>query len=73
MLNSQNEQQDQLECEKSPDGKHHYEHSTFQHAVYVHNGKHTCYTCHFCGDDYCKTTTFPEPNPLEFPTKEQLQ
>jgi len=61
-----------IECIKSPDGKHHYEASAAQSAVYIVNGSHTCYDCHYCGDKQCKTIYYNEPNPLEFPTKEQL-
>ena len=59
-------------CEKSPDKKHHYEMSSAQHAVYVINGSHTCYQCHYCNKQRCVTTTWDPPNPLTFPTDEDF-
>lgn len=62
-----------MECEKSPDGKHHYEASAMQSAVMIINGSHTCYVCHYCGDKHCKTVYWDAPDPLKFPTKEELE
>jgi len=59
-------------CEKSPDKKHHYEMSMSQHMIYVHNGSHTCYICHFCTKTKCVTTHRDAPNPLELPTDEDF-
>ena len=60
------------ECKKSPDGKHHYEMSMGQHAIYIENGSHTCYHCHYCHDNQCKTEHYGDPNPLELPTLDEL-
>ena len=37
-------------CDKSPDKKHHYELSQWQHAI----TNHECYSCAFCGNEKCK-------------------
>ena len=60
------------ECKESPDGMHHYETSGMQHAVYVVNGSHTCYSCYYCGHGHCKTTSHEPPSPLFLPTEEEL-
>ena len=59
-----------IECNKSPDEKHHYE--MCKHAVHIPNGNHICYSCHYCNDKQCKTTFFKESDPLALPTKEEL-
>ncbi len=63
---------DVKDCKASPDGKHHYETSMEQHAVFVSNGSHTCYQCHFCRHKECKTVSYDVPDPLTLPTKEEL-
>ncbi len=60
------------ECEKSPDGKHHYDRAGFTHAIHVPNGCHNCYVCAFCGHEHCKTTFFEKPDPIDLPTEDQL-
>lgn len=71
LIDSKDKPED-LVCPKSPDKKHHYEVSPMQSLVYIEHGSHTCYNCHYCGKQKCKTTYFPPPKPLDLPTDEDL-
>jgi len=61
-------------CKKSPDGLHHYKYSQSQHAIFVTNGSHTCYSCVFCSDKYCQTRSYGiVPKNIDYPTMEELE
>lgn len=70
MEEHEKEHQEKLKhCDKSPDGKHRFKYSSFQHAMMYHS----CYECVFCGFGHCVNTSPPEIDPMSLPTIEDLQ
>jgi len=60
------------QCEKSPDGLHHYKSAESMHAI----DYHTCHECVFCGNAKCVNVVPPELRSdiekLKLPTGDEL-